>query len=1501
MSLRITGNKLSLRRTTALPTSFAAFTIIMYTKLAVARPTHNAHLLYAQTPGGSIAQALQLRGVSGTELRAADNYESTLSASAGTLPAGLASGQGWFGTALRGTAAGAGGMQALHKPVGTGSLSVQAVANTAGASAWDSLQVGDAPFAPGEFGVAAWWTDCFIAHLKIYNRALSDAEVTAEMNQAAPASTTGLLSYHSFAAAAIGDALAPQQGSGTFSVFTSAPSMSPDMPVFSAVPTLTLTDNLPPPEGASSALSVALNGATNITFSSFTLNATVSGAIPAGAVTRFQWTADFAVAWQESELMATTAGAISQTFTGAPASSTIYWRVFVAVAGVVQQMTSEASFNTLAAEVPGGPGPGQGTPPLTLVNGTPTNITTTGFTLSATVSGTIPAGAVTRIQWTTNPVTGWEESETQPAVAGTFSHTFTGAPSGTVITWRAFVITPPATVLRQTPNTTFNTLAAPGGGGTPPPGGGTGLTYYFDPTSTGGSGALGSITNPYRTQSDLTTIPRGPDVTLLFRRGTTWRPGLHGTNGSFNAPLFPRNFPTANNVRIGAYGEGAKPIIDGSIDLGGWTLVPGYSDVYVATMPLTVYPPPPPGELPTYPHDRAGNLTQGTNTPIFARWEGSVAATLALHYVVGQPFVQFYHYTSMYTGVWYLRTPNNPNTTPVQASYHRFGLQNDANLAYRTGCRLEDIVFQRFSSNSLMPFGLQGLVIARCEGRWIGGLHRPEVSFYEGNWIDIREGCDNTIVEGCLIQDIFDAGVSPQFNLEWSPEPRKAWTTLTNITIRNNTIRRCGLAGVENVLQRPLVDRIDGVYVENNTFEECGKGPFGWGSTFGGSGCAVNSGQNGPYNGATASALTTNVHVRYNRIINCRAMHGDFKGPAQHFFYGNICTMDSVFVSGPGDVAVAMFWAPVPHAEPGPQRLRAFGNVIVGYPAAFGIGWPGGPQNAYPVEIFARYNTIINCTTAFAGGANPAITFRISNNTIHNCPTGASGWQNSSFLSQGGNRLSSVTTAGFSLLGSDQTGQAAPVFAENSFRPVIGSPLLTGGVTGFAEFNDPLQLLFSTNPATRNAYTIGTDTPGTGSPGGTVGQTSLAAGTPTNVTPTTFTLSATVSGTIPAGAVTLFQWSANPAVSWDDSHPAGSRPAATIGTFTHTFTGAPSGTTITWRAFVFTEPDTIHDQTTNLTFQTTIPAGSSDSEPPATLSAATVVAQTLVATDPSNINNLSQRGYGAHQYGATLAVGAALKHNRINNATWLPDLGVTSYCPANLGWRDRLARRYLEWLTVGHRNAPPSNHNQAVEWVCRGTWARINPTLNNGLRQWVRISEPNGTYPVGLINSGASDGISTEVRNNGRIARLSLTQVLHPWAATSTPTTELPLNEVDNPLHPVAFRNPSDEFSESRLDCFVSSWWLRVVPWNPASPLGDITTNPILAVAAADPYVNRSLQGIGVSCAEALGSSPFIQLTTSWQQLSYMTSLDISNKHTTFTDTGITNAEFLLSLPPGYQ
>lgn len=335
MSVRFTGDKTALRRTVNLPAAHSAFTVCGFGKLLVAAPSRTANIVYTQSPASS--ETVFLQSGTGTSLRASDDYGASSSAEVASLTAGGAEGSNWFYFALVGLAAGANGLRLYHKPVGTASPTFVSLTNTPGTAQFDVLQLGDAPFG------TTFWYDGLLAHLKVYNRALSESEVAAEATQGAPVSSTNLISYHSFSNSSIATAVAPDAGTGTFFYFTSAPSTSTDMPVFVSPPSLEGEDDLPESGDAS------LSGEDTLTEGPAILGdltATLGAATLAATATAPR-TADLTATLGAATLSSTTAtaiaGSLTSTLGAATLSSTGVVPVFGDLSVTLGAATLEAS------------------------------------------------------------------------------------------------------------------------------------------------------------------------------------------------------------------------------------------------------------------------------------------------------------------------------------------------------------------------------------------------------------------------------------------------------------------------------------------------------------------------------------------------------------------------------------------------------------------------------------------------------------------------------------------------------------------------------------------------------------------------------------------------------------------------------------------------------------------------------------------------------------------------------------------------------------------------------------------------------------------------------------------------------------------------------------------------------------------------------------------------------------------------------------------------------
>ena len=251
MSIRFNGDKQALIRNTNLPTAFSAFTICGFAKMLTVPPAGgDAYLAYMQsayTCGADHGENIYIAGSGVNALRIADNWGANISPNIASVTAGGATGANWFFFATVGSASGAGGLTGYYAPVSpTNALSLQALPNTPGTKAFAEVRLGDTPFALGEFGIASWFFNGLMAHVCFYDRALNTTELLNQSRQAAPISSTNLISYHAFNLSTVADNYTATTGAGLFFVGTNSPSTSTDMPVFTAAaPTLSGFDTLP--------------------------------------------------------------------------------------------------------------------------------------------------------------------------------------------------------------------------------------------------------------------------------------------------------------------------------------------------------------------------------------------------------------------------------------------------------------------------------------------------------------------------------------------------------------------------------------------------------------------------------------------------------------------------------------------------------------------------------------------------------------------------------------------------------------------------------------------------------------------------------------------------------------------------------------------------------------------------------------------------------------------------------------------------------------------------------------------------------------------------------------------------------------------------------------------------------------------------------------------------------------------------------------------------------
>jgi len=130
---------------------------------------------------------------------------------------------------------------------------------------------------------------------------------------------------------------------------------------------------------------------------------------------------------------------------------------------------------------------------------------------------------------------------------------------------------------------------------------------------------------------------------------------------------------------------------------------------------------------------------------------------------------------------------------------------------------------------------LKGLHVTNCEIAWVGGAiqhylgtdpnypqgGRGTVTRY-GNGVEIYGGCDDYLVENCLIDQVYDAGITHQITT------RGQTYTLTNIRYLNNLITRC-VYSIEYFLEKTEGDTasyMGDIVMSGNILRLSG---YGWG------------------------------------------------------------------------------------------------------------------------------------------------------------------------------------------------------------------------------------------------------------------------------------------------------------------------------------------------------------------------------------------------------------------------------------------------------------------------------------------------------------------------------------------------------------------------------------------------------------------------------------------------------------------------------------------------
>jgi hypothetical protein len=445
-------------------------------------------------------------------------------------------------------------------------------------------------------------------------------------------------------------------------------------------------------------------------------------------------------------------------------------------------------------------------------------------------------------------------------------------------------------------------------------------------------------------------------------------------------------------------------------------------------------------------------------------WRDSLQATVTEIAKFGEGF----SWNKAGTMYLLLNSGDNPNTLLTEVSQGHIGIRNQyPNAGEFTGsvtnAVYQDLIIKRFSVHGMMPRNQPGMRITRVLLKHIGGVWRASGSYWLGNGIELDGGCSDSIVEDITCDGIEDTAISPQNSSSGAAQ--------NNLTIRRVTATNCGLAVIECVQQTGGATS-DGILCQDIFGDDIGRNKLTSKreSTNGQSYASLDGASRTGYlmahnqnSGYSSTAWIKNIVMERCRIVDAPLAWFNLRSSSQRTDHA-IRQCMAVYTG---------VWRP-DHAiqvgrdinnSPTESVITISGTLIRG--AVSGVKLRGG----YSLTVVSHYNSFIDCNKGLDGASQGNGHLTLKNNVFQG-GTAVTGWQSSTSL--GGNRVSTGTTAGFTSVGNDQTGQALLTFDSGSaYKPVTGSPAYSGGTVEAGTFKDQLNQNYPTSGTTpRGAYAV---------------------------------------------------------------------------------------------------------------------------------------------------------------------------------------------------------------------------------------------------------------------------------------------------------------------------------------------------------------------------------------------------------------------------------------------
>lgn len=333
-------------------------------------------------------------------------------------------------------------------------------------------------------------------------------------------------------------------------------------------------------------------------------------------------------------------------------------------------------------------------------------------------------------------------------------------------------------------------------------------TIYFDSRNT--SSGSGTAIDPYRSFASFTT-PADGDV-LVLTSGATFRDTI------------PAAAVAANNLRIVASGSG-RSILVGSQIVTSWstTAQPG---VFVTNLGSNI----------------GGNVSENGVAMPSTLFTTDLATTAPL--IVSGGF----SFDTASFNLYIRPSAGTPTGSIYEVSQQLYGLNSTAGFS---GLLIQGLEFRGFSRHGITLLNRTNTEVADSVFKVIGGYNTGTPV---GNGVELAAGCSNSAMRRNVFEDIFDSPMTFQMystnNL-----------TINNGVIENNTVRRCGLYGIEITIVGAITGcTMSNVLVRKNYIEQAG---YAW-RPFNVTGRGLHVG------GTQATSTFSNVVFDDNTLVDCR-------------------------------------------------------------------------------------------------------------------------------------------------------------------------------------------------------------------------------------------------------------------------------------------------------------------------------------------------------------------------------------------------------------------------------------------------------------------------------------------------------------------------------------------------------------------------------------------------------------------------------------------------------